>query len=108
MATRAIPDVTRRGSLGFKNMSEIPMSIVGELSVSEMRHLEQLRIAADGIVMEIGTLEVRKAHLLAKLSSCESQAQEAVSHVGVRLNIPKGVNWEITPDGKVLRQGNSE
>ena len=79
------------------------MSEVGELTISDMRAIEQLRTAADQVVREIGHLEVRKSQLLARLAQVEAQGQEVLAGAARRLNIPDGETWHLAPDGKVQR-----
>lgn len=74
---------------------------VGELTVSEMRGIEDSRKTADGIVREIGSLEVRKSQLLGRLNQVEHGAQVALAEAAKRLGIPPGRGWQITPEGKV-------
>jgi len=76
---------------------------VGELTVGEMRALEGLRAASDTLVREIGSFEVRKSQLLARLNQYESQAQGVLQGAAKRLNIPSGETWHVTPEGKVRR-----
>ena len=76
---------------------------VGELTVGEMRLINQLRTGADQVVREIGNLEVRKSHLLAQLSQIEAQGQGVLAAAAKRLNIPEGETWHLSPDGKIRR-----
>jgi hypothetical protein len=77
--------------------------VVGEVSLSEMRTLEQLRATSDNLVREIGNLEVRKASLLVQLQQVNQQAQTTLNAAAHRLGIPPGETWQVTSDGKVLR-----
>jgi hypothetical protein len=80
-----------------------PSVEVGELTVGEMRALEGLRSASDTIVREIGSFEVRKSQLLARLAQYEAQAQGVLQGAAKRLNIPQGETWHVTPEGKVRK-----
>lgn len=84
-----------------KPIPEAPR-VVGELSLSEMRLLEQLRGKANSVLLEIGNLEVRKALLLEQFGQCEAKAQEVLNGAAQRLGIPKGETWQVLPDGKVV------
>ena len=77
--------------------------VVGELSLSEMRQLEQLRGQGDNLVREIGALEVRKAALLTRYGQIDAQMQGVLSAAAERLGIPSGETWQVTSEGKVLR-----
>lgn len=79
------------------------MSESGELTVGEMRLIEQLRANANQIVSEIGNLEVRKSQLLVQLSHLEAQGQAVLNGAAKRLNIPEGESWHVTHDGKIHR-----
>jgi len=76
---------------------------IGELTVGEMRAIESLRAAADGVIRDIGGLEVRKSQLITRLTQYEAQAQGVLQGAAARLNIPKGEAWHVTPEGKVRR-----
>jgi len=76
---------------------------VGELTVGEMRALEGLRASSDTIVREIGSYEVRKSQLLARLAQYEAQAQGVLQGAAKRLNIPQGETWHVSPEGKVRK-----
>lgn len=80
-----------------------PPPDAGELTVGEMRLIEQLRAGADQIVREIGNMEVRKSQLLGRLNQLEAQGQNVLNTAARRLNIPDGETWHVTNDGKVRR-----
>lgn len=80
-----------------------PPADAGELTVGEMRLIEQLRAAANQIVLEIGNMEVRKSQLLARLGQLEAQGQAVLNTAARRLNIPDGETWHVTNEGKVRR-----
>ena len=82
---------------------EVPPVEAGELSLSEMRLLEQLRVAGDNLVREIGALEIRKAGLLTRFNQIDAQAQGVLLTAAKRLGIPPEETWQVTPEGKVLR-----
>lgn len=83
--------------------SSAPHVEAGELSLSEMRLLEQLRVTGDNLVREIGALEVRKAGLLIRFNQIDAQAQGVLLTAAKRLGIPPEETWQVTPEGKVLR-----
>lgn len=76
---------------------------VGELSLSEMRTINQLRADGDNLVREIGALELRKAAIMARFNHVEAQAQAVLTTAAQRLGIPSGETWQVTSEGKVLR-----
>jgi hypothetical protein len=79
------------------------MSDPAELSLSEMRAINQLRAEGDNLVREIGGLELRKVNLVGRFNEVEAQVQGVLNTVAKRLGIPSGETWRVTPEGKVLR-----
>lgn len=77
--------------------------LVGDLLLSEIRLLEQLRKASDAALREVGGLEFRKHHLLQQVAAYEARAQTVLQEAAARLGIPEGETWKVTPDGKVFR-----
>lgn len=76
--------------------------IAKKLTDDENKQITGLHRQAQEIVHAIGQTEVRKAKLLSQLSDVEEQAQGVMNSVGVRLGLPQGVPWHITPDGNVV------
>jgi phage gp29-like protein len=76
--------------------------IAKKLTDDENKQITGLHRQAQEIVHAIGQTEVRKAKLLSQLADVEEQAQGVMNSVGVRLGLPQGVPWHITPDGNVV------
>ena len=76
--------------------------IAKKLTDDENKQITSLHRQAQDIVHAIGQTEVRKAKLLSQLSDVEEKAQGIMNSVGVRLGLPQGVPWQITPDGQVI------
>ena len=75
--------------------------IIGALEPAEMAQLSSLRQRSGQTTMEIGTMEVRKARLLALLSEMEEQAQHTIQDAGKRLGVPNGQQFQVLPDGRL-------
>jgi len=75
--------------------------ILGALEPAEMAQLSGLRQRSSQTTMEIGTMEVRKARLLAVLAEMESQAQSVIQNAGARLGIKDGQQFQVLPDGRI-------
>lgn len=73
-----------------------------KLSKEEVQSLVDLKNKAQEIVHEIGQIEVRKSQRLNMLNDLESKAQVVLKQAGSRLGIPDNVNWQTSPDGKVI------
>jgi len=80
-------------------------NVIGTLDPEEIQTLETLRNAANGVVQEVGQIEVRKARLLGSLSDIENRAQEVLNTAARRLNIPEGTAWQVTPEGTARIMG---
>ena len=76
--------------------------IAKKLTDDENKQITGLHRQAQEIVHAIGQTEVRKAKLLSQLADVEEQARGVMNSVGVRLGLPQGVPWHITPDGNVV------
>lgn len=76
--------------------------VLGEVSVSEMRSLEGIRKANNDLTMEIGVLEVRKAHLLKQIENLGLRYESTLQGLAQRLEIPEDALWEIDTEGKVI------
>jgi hypothetical protein len=85
----------------MKSMSAAS-DIAKKLTDDENKQITGLHRQAQEIVHAIGQTEVRKAKLLSQLADVEEQAQGVMNSVGVRLGLPQGVPWHITPDGNVV------
>jgi len=68
----------------------------------EVQNLNGLRQGANQLALEIGNLEVRKARLLGNISEVEANAQTLLNRVGIRLQIPDGQPWQVSPTGEVV------
>lgn len=73
-----------------------------KLTEVENKQITGLHRQAQEVVHAIGQTEVRKAKLLSQLADVEEQAQGVMNSVGVRLGLPQGVPWHITPEGNVI------
>lgn len=80
-------------------------NLLGSLEASELGVVTSLQQQGRAIMLRIGELEVDKARLLGQLSHLEQQNQQHLQGVGKRLNIPQGVQWQVTNDGKVIKVG---
>ena len=80
-------------------------NLLGTLEAGEMGVLTALQQQGRAIMLRIGELEVEKARMLGQLSNLEQQNQQHLQGVGKRLNIPQGVQWQVTNDGKVIKVG---
>jgi hypothetical protein len=76
--------------------------VAKKLTDDESKEITGLHRQAQELVHAIGQTEVRKAKLLTQLSDVEEKAQGVMNSVGVRLGLPQGVPWHITPDGNIV------
>ena len=62
--------------------------------------ITQLRTRAEGLLGEVGRIELHKANLLGEVNDLNTQANNLVKQESARLGIPAGAQWKITPEGK--------
>lgn len=74
---------------------------VGELTLSEMRALEDNRVRSDAALRRIGEIEVERHRLVSAISALEGDSTTILSGVAARLGIPSGAEWSVNRDGSV-------
>ena len=74
---------------------------VGDLTLAEMRLLEDIRAGTDHALRRIGELEVERHRLVAAVGSLNEQSTSVLTSVAVRLGIPSGTEWAVDRDGTV-------
>lgn len=74
---------------------------VGELTLSEMRALEDTRVRSDAALRRIGEIEVERYRLVSAIAALEGESTAILSGVSARLGIPPGVEWSVNRDGSV-------
>ena len=84
-----------------KKVIETAKQEVGIVPQDKVEALNAMRNRAGQVLIELGTLEIRKAALVAEHRQLESQSQAIVRAEGERMGIPEGTQWRMTPDGKV-------
>ena len=89
MATKAKKKSTKKAA--EKDMTVTPEILSG---------IQQLRNRAEGLLGEVGRIELHKTNLLQEISMLNTQANNMVKQESERLGIPAGVQWKITPEGK--------
>ena len=83
--------------------AETDPNILGTMEPHELAMMTALRQQARGLVTRIGELEVEKARILGQVARLEDQTQNHLQGVGKRLNIPQGMQWQVTADGKLRK-----
>jgi hypothetical protein len=80
------------------------MSVAPEI----MAALTQLRQRSDLLISELGRMEVRKVAIVNEINLLNSKATALLKQESSRLGIPDGVEWRLTPEGKVIYEGANE
>lgn len=75
---------------------EVDMTVAPEV----LAGITQLRSRAEGLLGEIGRIELHKSNLMEEVNVLNQQANSLVKQESERLGIPAGVQWKITPEGK--------
>lgn len=87
---------TKRKKKTDKKASEKDMTVTPEV----LAGITQLRTRAEGLLGEVGRIELHKASLLGEINDLNTQANNLVKQESARLGIPAGAQWKITPEGK--------
>jgi hypothetical protein len=74
---------------------------VGDLTLAEMRLLEDIRAGTDAALRRIGELEVERHRLVAAVVELGEQSTSVLTSVAARLDIPTGTEWSVDRDGTV-------
>lgn len=74
---------------------------VGDLTLAEMRLLEDIRAGTDAALRRIGELEVERHHLVSAVTDLRGQSTSVLASVAARLGIPSGTEWSVDRDGTV-------
>lgn len=75
--------------------------IFGSLSSETLTELAGLRQTITNLTQEIGGLEIKKARILGTIGEVERRAENLVNQEAVRLGIPEGQRFQISPEGHV-------
>jgi hypothetical protein len=78
-------------------------NILGDLEASEMGVLVSMQQQGRAIIQRVGEMEVEKSRILGQLANLESQHQQYLQTIAKRLNIPQGVQWQVTQDAKARK-----
>ena len=74
---------------------------VGDLTLAEMRLLEDIRAGTDAALRRIGELEVERHRLVSAVVSLGERSTSVLTSVASRLDIPTGTEWSVDRDGTV-------
>jgi hypothetical protein len=78
--------------------AENSKDVLGTLEAEEKELLQNLQARANQIHMELGRGVVKMAQMLGGLTSVEEHAQQVLSNIGKRLNVPEGQNFRFVGD----------
>lgn len=75
---------------------------IGSVEKEVISAVTAMRARATQIVNEIGQMEIRKLNLAHELNRLENQSSSLLKAEALRLGIPEGAAWQLTPEGKAL------
>ena len=75
--------------------------VIGDLTVSEVRALEDVQARMDATLRRIGELEVERHRLVASVNAIEVESTRVLESISTRLSIPAGTGWAVDRDGTV-------
>ena len=73
----------------------------GSLLSEEQNALQECRQEMQALFAEMGRLWYQQMTMGVRVSRLEETAQKILNGVGDRLQIPKGVNWQIDKEGTI-------
>ena len=82
---------------------------IGSLTEEELAQFSQIRNTASQMIQQLGSLELRKARLVADLESNEQSAQQLLASARERVGLEENTPWQIRDDGSIFAlQSSSE
>jgi hypothetical protein len=75
---------------------------VGTLTEEELAEFSQIRHGASQMIQQLGSLELRKARLVADLDSNEQKAQQLLASARERVGLSEDTPWQIRDDGSIF------
>lgn len=75
---------------------------VGSLTEAELSEFSQIRNAASQMIQQLGSLELRKARLVADLEANEEKAQALLASARERVGLSDDTPWQIRDDGSIF------
>lgn len=89
-------------------MTEQTASKIGELTEQESNTFAQLRNNATQLIQQLGTIELRKARLVAQIDANEQQAQALLASARERVGLDLETPWQIRENGEIYAVTASE
>ena len=81
---------------------------VGALTEEELAEFSQIRNTASQMIQQLGSLELRKARLVADLEANEQKAQALLGEARTRVGLSEETPWQIRDDGSIYALQASE
>jgi hypothetical protein len=78
---------------------------VGDLSEQAQIAIAAIQRQQVDIQGQLGQLTIREHQLVANMNNLQNQAKRILDSEAVRLGIPKGKPWQVTPEGKARLVG---
>ena len=79
-------------------------NFIGQLPQEEANEINMCRQIGNSLTMELGQLEIQKARTLSRVNEVEGKLQGIVDSLKTRFELGDDVVWQVTPDGKLLKQ----
>jgi hypothetical protein len=73
---------------------------IGELSEQAKLALGTIQRQQGECLTQMGSIELRKNQILGQHQHLQAQAKRILDDEALRLGIPNGKAWQVTPDGK--------
>jgi len=78
---------------------------IGEISEQAKLALGTIQRQQGECLTQLGSLELRKNQILGQHNNLQMQAKRILDDEALRLGIPNGKAWQVTPDGKARLVG---
>jgi hypothetical protein len=76
--------------------------VYGQLPTEVNNTVIQIRTKTQGLLLELGRLDVQRAVMVSQYNQLEAQLQGLLKIEAQRLGIPDGTTWQLTPEGLAL------
>lgn len=83
-------------------MSEQNHDLPLSLTPQETQGLRELQVYMRNLQTQIGGLEIQKAGKMGLYGQAQQEMNQRMVEIAQRLQIPAGVEWNVTPDGTVI------
>ena len=100
---------TKKSRKGKKAEAEVPATpengngSYGTVSQETQSAIAMMRQRTEGLIVEVGRMELRKARFLAQIEELDQAASRLLRQEAQTLGIPDDKPWRMTAEGEAIR-----